>query len=189
VMKDSFSFGMDSGRRRRAQSGVRARGDRTAAGTRDLIAAGQRRRSWLRGLGPLRPLVYGFHPYGLPGGSGTPRDADRHHAGRSRQFHRQHFVPNNMLLAIVGDVTSEEALRRPSACSGSWPREKSRPGSPSIRAAAHTPPHRRGQARCGADGDSRRTAGDSPQAPGLPGVGSGRSKILGGEGANGCTGS
>src|SRR5205085_2694858 len=54
-------------------------------------------------------LVYGFHPYGLPA-TGTQESL----AGLTRDdlqaFHRQYFIPNNMILAIVGDVTSDEAF-------------------------------------------------------------------------------
>jgi zinc protease len=66
-------------------------------------------------------LVYGFHPYGLPG-SGTPETM----AGITRQdlqqFHRQYFVPNNMVLAIVGDITQKEAAAAAERAFGSWPR-------------------------------------------------------------------
>jgi zinc protease len=69
----------------------------------------------------LDRLVYGFHPYGLPG-SGTPETLP----GITRQdlqaFHRTHFVPNNMVLAIVGDVTSEEAFSAAERVFGQWPR-------------------------------------------------------------------
>ncbi len=66
-------------------------------------------------------LVYGFHPYGLPG-SGTPETL----AGITRQdlqqFHRQYFVPNNMVLAIVGDITQKEAVAAAERTFGAWPR-------------------------------------------------------------------
>ena len=66
-------------------------------------------------------LVYGFHPYGLPG-SGTPESLQ----GITRQdlqaFHAQHFVPNNMILAIVGDVTSDEAFANAQRVFGNWQR-------------------------------------------------------------------
>jgi len=66
-------------------------------------------------------LVYGFHPYGLPG-SGTEDTL----AALTRQdlqaFHTQYFVPNNMILAIVGDVTSDEAFAAAQRVFGGWPR-------------------------------------------------------------------
>jgi zinc protease len=66
-------------------------------------------------------LVYGFHPYGLPG-SGTPETL----AGITRDdllgFHRRYFVPNNMILAVVGDTTNDEAFAMAEKIFGSWPR-------------------------------------------------------------------
>jgi zinc protease len=83
-------------------------------------------------------LVYGFHPYGLPG-SGTPESL----VGIARQdlqaFHRQYFVPNNMILAIVGDVTSQEAFETAERVFGSWPRGEVSPSKP----LAPPPPTRR----------------------------------------------
>ena len=74
----------------------------------------------------LDRLVYGFHPYGLPG-SGTQATI----AGITRQdlqqFHRQNFVPNNMVLAIVGDITQKEAAAASERVFGSWPRGETRP--------------------------------------------------------------
>lgn len=66
-------------------------------------------------------LVYGAHPYGLPG-SGTPETL----AGITREdlldFHRRYFVPNNMILAIVGDVTSAHAFATVERVFGEWSR-------------------------------------------------------------------
>jgi zinc protease len=43
-------------------------------------------------------------------------------------YHRSYFVPNNMILAIVGDTTNEEAFAMAEKVFGSWPRgELSRP--------------------------------------------------------------
>src|SRR6185436_18180050 len=46
-------------------------------------------------------LVYGFHPYGLPE-SGTPQTLSAITRDDLLAFHRQNFVPNNAILAIVG---------------------------------------------------------------------------------------
>jgi zinc protease len=66
-------------------------------------------------------LVYGFHPYGLPQ-TGTPGTI----AGLTRDdltaFHHKHFVPNNAILAIVGDVTAEEAFVAAGRVFGDWER-------------------------------------------------------------------
>ena len=71
-------------------------------------------------------LVYGFHPYGLPG-SGTPETLASITRGDLQQFHRQHFVPNNMVLAIVGDITQKEAAAAAERAFGSWPRGDATP--------------------------------------------------------------
>lgn len=64
-------------------------------------------------------LIYGFHPYGLPG-SGTPESL----ASLARQdvvdFHRQFFVPNNALIAVVGDVGPDEAMAGLQKAFGDW---------------------------------------------------------------------
>ena len=64
-------------------------------------------------------LVYGFHPYGMPD-SGTPETL----AGLTRDdlvaFHRRYFGPNNAILAIVGDLTAEEAFATAKKVFGDW---------------------------------------------------------------------
>ena len=66
-------------------------------------------------------LVYGFHPYGLPN-NGTPDTLAGLTRGDLQAYHRRYFVPNNMILAIVGDVTSEEAFAGAERVFGAWPR-------------------------------------------------------------------
>jgi zinc protease len=64
-------------------------------------------------------LVYGFHPYGMPA-NGTPQTI----ASLSREdlvaFHSRFFVPNNAILAIVGDVTADEAFSTVKKVFGDW---------------------------------------------------------------------
>lgn len=69
----------------------------------------------------LERLVYGFHPYGLPN-SGTPDTLAGITRADLQEYHRRYFVPNNMVLAIVGDVTSEEAFAAAERVFGGWPR-------------------------------------------------------------------
>ena len=66
-------------------------------------------------------LVYGFHPYGLPN-NGTPDTLARLTRQDLEAYHRRYYVPNNMILAIVGDVTSEEAFAGAERVFGRWPR-------------------------------------------------------------------
>jgi zinc protease len=66
-------------------------------------------------------LIYGFHPYGKPG-SGTPQSLQKITQDDLRAFHRQYFVPNNMILGIVGDITSDEAFAAAEKVFGGWAR-------------------------------------------------------------------
>jgi zinc protease len=66
-------------------------------------------------------LVYGFHPYGLPN-SGTAETLAKITRADLQAYHQRFFVPNNMILAIVGDVTGEEALASAERAFGKWPR-------------------------------------------------------------------
>jgi zinc protease len=65
-------------------------------------------------------LVYGFHAYGLPG-TGTPETLAAVTRQDLQAFHRQYFVPNNMVLAIVGDVTREDAFAAAQKVFGALP--------------------------------------------------------------------
>jgi zinc protease len=64
-------------------------------------------------------LVYGAHPYGRPD-AGTPASI----ASITRQdllaFHKAWYGANNAILAIVGDVTPEEAFAGAERAFGSW---------------------------------------------------------------------
>lgn len=64
-------------------------------------------------------LIYGFHPYGLPG-SGTAESLTSLTRQDFVDFHRQFYVPNNALLAIVGDVSVKEALAGVEKAFGDW---------------------------------------------------------------------
>ena len=114
-------------------------------------------------------LVYGFHPYGKPG-SGTTQSLQRITQDDLRVFHRQYFVPNNMILAIVGDISSDEAFAAAESVFGAWPRADV-PAPEADRSATGDPATgHRGQAGCGSDRDSRRADRDPAQARRLPGV-------------------
>lgn len=67
-------------------------------------------------------LVYGFHPYGLPN-TGTPQSLPTITAADLHAFHDRYFAPNNSILAVVGDVTAEEAFAATERVFGSWARK------------------------------------------------------------------
>ena len=83
-------------------------------------------------------LVYGFHPYGLPN-SGTPETLGAITRADLQAYHQRNFVPNNMILAIVGDVTSEGAFASAQRVFGGWPRAELVP----LKTIAPPPPTRR----------------------------------------------
>ena len=64
-------------------------------------------------------LVYGFHPYGMPQG-GTPESVRAITRDDLMAFHRTHFLPNNALIAVVGDVTADEAFAGVERLFGDW---------------------------------------------------------------------
>lgn len=68
-------------------------------------------------------LVFGFHPYGMPR-TGTP--ATLAAVGRADvvAFHRTYFAPNNTIVAIVGDVTADEAFAGVTKAFGDWERRE-----------------------------------------------------------------
>ena len=64
-------------------------------------------------------LVYGFHPYGLPQ-TGTIESLQGITRDDLRAFHERYFAPNNAILAIVGDVTADEAFATAKKVFGDW---------------------------------------------------------------------
>jgi zinc protease len=64
-------------------------------------------------------LVYGFHPYGMPE-NGTPATITGITRDDLLAFHSRYFAPNNSILAIVGDVTAEEAFTMAKKVFGDW---------------------------------------------------------------------
>ena len=74
----------------------------------------------------LNRLIYGFHPYGFPD-SGMPETIAKITRDDLREFHRRYFAPNNSILAIVGDVTAEEAMAAATRVFGDWQRQPVKP--------------------------------------------------------------
>ena len=130
-------------------------------------------------------LVYGFHPYGLPS-SGTPRDAGVDNGDDLHAFHERNFVPNNAILAVVGDVTADEAFANADRVLGSLGARKDLP-EPTVTDPPPADPPRRCRRQAGrrADRDSRRSPRASAQSPRLLAMDL-AIRILGGEGAIGC---
>jgi zinc protease len=67
----------------------------------------------------FRKFVFGEHPYGQPL-EGTEESV----SGISRDdivaFHKTYYVPNNAVIAVVGDVKTDEVLAKVKARLGSW---------------------------------------------------------------------
>ena len=129
VMKDSFAFGMDLvGDVARNPSFAPEEIERQRERAISSLQVSDQDPDYVASV-LFDRLVYGFHPYGLPG-SGTPETLMGITQDDLRQFHRQYFVPNNMILAIVGDVTGEEAFAQAERVFGKWPRGEVPPWKP-----------------------------------------------------------
>jgi zinc protease len=74
-------------------------------------------------------LVYGFHPYGKPQ-AGTPETVASLTRNDLVAFHKKWFGANNAILAIVGDVTAEEAFTGAERAFGSWGKVAAEPAKP-----------------------------------------------------------
>jgi zinc protease len=66
-------------------------------------------------------LVFGFHPYGRPQ-TGTPATLAALTRDDLLAFHKKWFGANNAILAVVGDVSAEEAFAGVERAFGSWGR-------------------------------------------------------------------
>jgi zinc protease len=83
-------------------------------------------------------LIFGLHPYGRPN-EGTPDSIARITRADLLEFHRRWFAPNNALLAIVGDLTTEEGFAAAEKAFGNWARRD----VPEFKLADPPPPTRR----------------------------------------------
>ena len=83
-------------------------------------------------------LVYGFHPYGKPD-SGTPQSIGAVTREDLLAFHKRWFGSNNAILAIVGDVTADEAFAGAQRAFGTWERVE----VPAVKAEEAPPATRR----------------------------------------------
>jgi zinc protease len=83
-------------------------------------------------------LVFGVHPYGFPG-DGTPESVGRITRDDLMEFHRRYYVPNNCILALVGDISPDAAFALAARVFGGWPRREVNP----PKAVEPPPPARR----------------------------------------------
>jgi zinc protease len=74
-------------------------------------------------------LIYGFHPYGLPG-NGTVESLSSITRQDLVDFHQRHYLPNNALIAVVGDVSADEAMAGLTQVFGEWPQGTAPPFQP-----------------------------------------------------------
>lgn len=69
-------------------------------------------------------IIYGQHPYGRPD-SGTPASIGSVSRDDLLAFHKAWFGANNAILAIVGDVSADEAFAGATRAFGGWGRTDS----------------------------------------------------------------
>lgn len=74
----------------------------------------------------LAPLVFAHHPYGRPV-EGTIDSVGKLTREDVIAFHRDHVRPDTTIVAVVGDVTVDEARREVLARFGGWPRPTTPP--------------------------------------------------------------
>ncbi|HUF22674.1 MAG TPA: insulinase family protein [Vicinamibacterales bacterium] len=83
-------------------------------------------------------LVYGFHPYGRPS-AGTPQSAAVIAREDLVAFHKAWYVPSNAILAVVGDVTADDAFARVERAFSAW----TAAAAPAVAFPEPPPPTRR----------------------------------------------
>jgi zinc protease len=83
-------------------------------------------------------LVFGSHPYGRPA-EGTRESISRLTRDDLVAYHRTWFVPNNSLLAIVGDLNADEAFAAAQKAFGGWEKRE----IPALKPIDPPPPARR----------------------------------------------
>lgn len=67
----------------------------------------------------FRALAYGKHPFGKPL-LGTRKTVEKLTAADCRAFYRQMFVPNNLIVAIVGDFETKQVVDELTKLSAKW---------------------------------------------------------------------
>jgi len=64
-------------------------------------------------------ILYKGHPYGRPD-EGTPESIQRITRDDLVKFHREHYGPRGMVIAVVGAVEADEAVRQVKRALGGW---------------------------------------------------------------------
>jgi zinc protease len=81
-----------------------------AEGKQDPSSVADQKFSW---------FLFGDHPYGRPS-EGTEESVPTITREDIVDFHRTYYVPNNAILAVVGDVKSKDVLAKVKAKFGGW---------------------------------------------------------------------
>jgi len=74
----------------------------------------------------FRKFVFGGHPYGQPL-EGTEKSVSAISREDIVSFHQTYYVPNNAILAVVGDIKTDDVLKRVKSKFASWETRQSAP--------------------------------------------------------------
>jgi zinc protease len=121
VMKDSFAVGLDmvsdvARNPKFANEELERQRQQILSG----LKVGYEDPDYIAGM-VFDRLVYGFHPYGKPD-SGTPESIASITRDDLVAFHKSWFGANNAILAIVGDISHDEAFAGAERAFGQWSR-------------------------------------------------------------------
>jgi zinc protease len=123
VLKDSFAFGLDmvsdlARNPKFAPEELERQRQQILSG----LKVGYEDPDYIAGM-VFDRLVYGFHPYGRPD-SGTPESITSISRDDLLAYHKAWFGANNAILAIVGDISHEEAFAGAERAFGKWGRSE-----------------------------------------------------------------
>jgi zinc protease len=129
VMKDSIAFGLDmvsdlARNPKFAPEEIERQRQQILSG----LKVGYEDPDYIAGM-VFDRLVYGFHPYGRPD-SGTPQTIASITRDDLVAFHQAWFGANNAILAIVGDISHEEAFAGAERAFGKWARSAATAAKP-----------------------------------------------------------
>ena len=85
----------------------------------------------------LQDLIFSGTAYGHPE-DGTLASAERITAGDIRTFHRRYYQPSNCVLAVVGDITTQEAMALAAKYFSGWANGGQLPAAPSDTPRPYT---------------------------------------------------